>query len=312
MNEPVGVPRPPEGTPPNKPPEAKPPMTPQQEAQAAIKGIFFESDSRLAQMPEDLQYGKYFSHGRGDYTRISGTFDGRHLELVNAPQHPTGLRAKADGQSLSKEEAQSLWEQINPIAEKFHKYQLAEAQALRELAEKQTRQQARQQAEEEERVTREHDLEDEKKRGEVRNVLDKNLEGMEISDEDKEFAKKVVEDVAELTVLRDRDGVPDEATSASVENVLRIRKWDHEGNPTPPEKYNEYNRRKDIVFRLLGADTNRGQVWQAGFGIQYIHSKVYDTALPTIIVREGYETEYQRVGSGSQIHIERNSMYAKA
>jgi hypothetical protein len=155
-------------------------------------------------------------------------------------------------------------------------------------------------------------LEDEKKRGEVRDGLNKNLEGLKISDEDKEFAQKVIDGVADLTVTRDRDGAPDEDASVSMYNVLRIRNGDSiESQATMSEKLDEYNRRKDIVFKLLGADASKPHVWEAGFGVTYIHSRVYDTSLPTMVIREAYENDYHRVGMDSQLHIERNSMYAK-
>jgi len=56
---------------------------------------------------------------------------------------------------------------------------------------------------------------------------------------------------------------------------------------------------------------DKAQQWEAGFAVNYIHSRVYDTNIPEIIVREDYENEYHRVGAGSQIHIERNSRFAQ-
>lgn len=296
-------------------------MTLEERESSAVREIFFEQEHRLVEMPGDLEYGEYVCPA-GEFTMFSGTFDGRNLQFKTSPA--TGnVNVFADGEALSSDEAKSLWEKIQPIAKKFSKYQKAESKALRNLQEEIASRKVRPEDEnpgpndpkfriKDQELAHELALKEEKKRSKVIELLKKNLDNMEISENDGEFVQKLIDEISEIEVTRDRGSfLEDENTKISINNVLRIRRLDRKGNPVPDEKYEEYNRKKDILYKLLGVDRNKSQVWEAGFVNIYIHSKVYDTILSDIVVREEYETEERRVGSGSQIHIERNSKYQR-
>jgi hypothetical protein len=294
-------------------------MTLEQKESSTVREAFFEQEHRLIEMPADLKYGAY-GCAAGNYEVISGTFDGRFLRLETGAA--TGVVVGfADDEALSRDEATSLWGKIAPLARKFDEYKKAEAAAMQNLQEEIVKRKVRPEdlrpGEPKFRIkdgelAHELALKEKEKRGEIEGLLRKNIEGVEMSEGDRSFVEKMIGEIIELEVARNPNSfIEDQNTEASIDSVLRIRAWDREGNPTTPEKNDEYKRKRSLLYKLLGVNADNGQPWVAGFAATYVHSRVYDTTLSDVVVRESYETEYQRVGSGSQVHIERNSRYQK-
>jgi energy-coupling factor transporter ATP-binding protein EcfA2 len=136
------------------------------------------------------------------------------------------------------------------------------------------------------------------KKGEVRGQLNARLEMLELNESMAEFAQAIIDRTVELT---------DEDSGEIFAAIYTINNWSKDA-PTKEE----YKERQDIVFELFGVKKDEAQPWMGGFGINYIHSRVYDTIFPGIIVRECYDRgELQSDKDGSRLTIEKNSRFQK-
>ena len=303
--------------------EAESHMTEEQRATSGVRQIFIESEHRILELPADLEYTHLYSNAtRATHETISGTFNGRKLKLGYGTL--TGnYFGDADEQNLSPEEVKSIWTDIHPVVLAFDVSEQAEEAAARKIRKEIAKSKVRpedigpyephQFRIKDENLAHEMALKEDQQMTETRKLLDEKIKQIgELSDADRAFLDRIKEEIVKLSVLEyrsDKTFLGEEKPAGSVSEVPRIRSWDREGNPTPTEKYDEYSRKADLLFQLLGVDKEKSQKWTNGFGVTYVDSIVYETIFPDIILRESYDTEYQRVGAGSQIYIERNSRY---
>lgn len=293
--------------------EAHSRMAPEEKELSAIREIFIESEHRIVELPSDL---KYFLNGMNaagqEYDTVSGTFDGKKINMRRSSWDDGktwGYSCTADGKESSEEEARSLWEKIHPALVAFDKMKHTQRDAIQQLSEEGSI--AAKQQQEKINLAREQGFEEGERKGKIKGILEKRLEGIEANEEDREFLKGAIEEISqlyeqktELESERDRSSIL--GNMVLIQKKLEIPSFDPE-EVEKGKKNTVYNRRAKLLMALL--EVKDPQKWVAGFGVEYVHSLVYETTLPDTILRECYEHRELSNGVSAEMTVERNSQY---
>jgi predicted protein tyrosine phosphatase len=304
-------------------------MSMEQRAQSNVRQIFIESEHRILDLPEDFEYVRESRYAGSSVTQnIRGTFDGRLIELSKNVLPDRSLSdltfGRSDGQELSHEEAAAIWVDLHPVAKAYSGMQKAENAAKESVQEEIAKGKVRPEDIEprephqyrikDEKLAQEIALKEKQKMDETRQLLDKKIEQMELEDTDKEFIDRIKEEVIKLSVLEFRSGktfLGEEKPQGYIYELPRYKTYVRNNEYVPQEITDEYERQKELIIQLLGADKENVQKWVIGFGYSHPDSDVYDTMFPDIILREAINTEHNSSEAGRQLLIERNSRYQK-
>ncbi len=287
-------------------------MTPEQKEQSAIREIFIESEHRVAELPEDFQYEPMRTVSATGQMRgeLAGTFEDKTVRIQKY-SWDEGKTWKYSGKTagneeLTDEESQSLWERIYPAAEVYDKMQNTQAEQVQQLqsANEATRRshesaigQARNQARKEGFVEGEES-------GKIKGILENRLKEVEASDEDREFLESIIERVAQFYGTENQKTEREQRLEKILGQYLDIMVRQKDNS-----ELDTYNRRRELLLKIFGA--SEPQTWVAGFGTEYVHSSVYPTIIPELIVREGYDRKELPSTADAMIAIERKSRFQK-
>lgn len=253
-------------------------------AQRAATEIREQNTEELAKIPEDLDYKvdghTWPTHMQRDH--ISGTFDGKQTDVrlnSDSPRSNKNYEGSVDGTKMTPEEAKETWNKLSSMVELLRSYEESQHEARKQV-EEDTRTEAKRREIAELQGVAETQNEAFNR---FRAALDRNLEKMAVGEDspDYEFLTKSVTKVAMLAALRPSEG------PHSADIILRERP-SRNFDDKSFEAVKEYKRKKDLLFQLLGVNEEAGQTWEAGFGNNYVDSKVYPTSLEGINLRDRY------------------------
>ncbi|HEY4514852.1 MAG TPA: hypothetical protein VJJ22_01710 [Candidatus Paceibacterota bacterium] len=275
-------------------------MTPEEKETSAVRDFFMTREPRLAELPSNLKYRLEGKHGvTGQYIgELSGKFDGRELTLRKSTWDSAEnciFRGTDEGQELSSDEAERLYNDFYPLVVKFAEMRTSEVEAS--LHARNEKREDERKIAENLRTTEKLGREKGEKIGEISGILKTRASEIRVEGVGKEFLDRIITRIVELS----------EEFSGSTD-VLFNKRNDHSQSPSTSR---DYELKRKAVFKLLGVNEDDAQVWEAGFAISYIHSRVYDTIFADIIVREGYDRAELGGRDGSLLFIEKNSKYRR-
>jgi hypothetical protein len=289
---------------------------------------------QLLGLPKDVRHEEYYTPA-GHNEKISGTFDGRGVSLVEGI---TGIpRGTIDGVEVDRQTAQLYMERLRPLA-RYHG-------AFKHFIDGITGKLESQIGSLEHKLDEAHQAEKERegrllgekeRRGkEIEQLLKNRLREMEgLSDEDVGFLEEVIAGIVELetiefnsvenlissvTQAKTGDGRLDyqrrDPRSARVVTLRSSNKAERYGAKTDEERRqlreseDTRNRRRKLLGELLSIDEKKAQPWgDVVYG--WTDFKVYDTILHDVVLIDNFgrrDDDFSR----DEVVIERNSRYKR-
>lgn len=275
-------------------------MSKKQEEMSAVRDIFMEEEPRLAELPSDLKYRlEQESYYTGRLSgAMSGKFDGRDLSLEKSSWDGKNwtFRGTADGVELQSDEVEKIYNDIYPLVIKFDEMRKKEDEASRRVKKEDDDNNAK--FKEELKDAKSQGQEKGEKIGEISGILKTRMEKLITDGMDEKFLERIKETIIRIS------SEPRASVSVSVY---------HENDPGQPSTaIDDYKQCMDALFDLLGVNKESNPaIWEAGFGTTYVHSKVYKTIFPDIIVRVSYDRRELGGWNGSMLLIEKNTQFSR-
>lgn len=236
------------------------------------------------------------------YNAIKGTHSGVAVDLEKqsfGKNYPWRYEDRSEGKSASSEDAQAVFDRIEPVARAFVEMQKEERKV--EISHEISRRREEQKRIEQAKIDEANRIKDLEIQG-FNNILEQLGENLKVLDqipeEDKDIIISALKELASCRVRADGEL----GLGYSTVMYLGSHRMGYESEE-------QYMRVKTALLSLMGiASDTKPKRWGGGF-YGYLHSETYDTTLPGVIVRESYdhqETLSDTTGNRAVLRIEDN------